>query len=257
MNEPAASLVTLHRLTLCTATRLLITALCLEVRAGQRWAVLGPNGAGKSTLLAALAGARRADVGEVLIDGRAIDAMGAQELALRRAMLADRWVDTFSSSVLETVLTARYAAGEADGDVERAGHWLAALDCSELAARDIRRLSRGERQRVALATALAQDTPLLLLDEPTAHQDPRHQALVVDVLNGLAECGIVATLHDINAAARFATHALLLHGDGRYRAGPAVEVLTPEALSALFATPISRVEVGGEQFFHVHHARRP
>jgi iron complex transport system ATP-binding protein len=256
MSDPKPALITLRGLTLRTPARLLIADLTLEVRAGERWAVLGPNGAGKSTLLATLAGARRADAGEVLIEGRAIDVLGAQELALRRALLADRWVDTFSSSVLDTVLTARYATGEGEDDVQRALDWLAALDCADLAARDVKRLSRGERQRVALATALAQETPLLLLDEPTAHQDPRHQALVVDTLVALARRGVVATLHDINAAARFATHALLLHGDGRHRAGPAAEVLTPEALSELFATPITRVEVEGEQFFHVHPPRR-
>jgi iron complex transport system ATP-binding protein len=73
-------------------------------------------------------------------------------------------------------------------------------------------LSRGERQRVAIATALAQDTPLVLLDEPTAHQDPRHQAWVVSYLATLRARALVASLHDINAAARFATHALLLSG---------------------------------------------
>ncbi len=177
-------LIALRQIGLRTATRVLVTNLSLEVCAGERWAVLGPNGAGKSTLLLALAGARRADAGEVCIDSRRIDAISAQELALRRALLADRWIDTFSSSVLDTVLTARYAAGEGSGDPEGALQWLAELDCAELAARDVRRLSRGERQRVALATTLTQDTPLLLLDEPTAHQDPRHQALVIDVLIG-------------------------------------------------------------------------
>jgi iron complex transport system ATP-binding protein len=252
-------LIALRQIGLRTATRVLVTNLSLEVCAGERWAVLGPNGAGKSTLLLALAGARRADAGEVCIDSRRIDAISAQELALRRALLADRWIDTFSSSVLDTVLTARYAAGEGSGDPEGALQWLAELDCAELAARDVRRLSRGERQRVALATTLTQDTPLLLLDEPTAHQDPRHQALVIDVLIGklksMSGRGIIATLHDINAAARFATHALLLHGDGRHRTGTAEEALTPETLSDLFATPITRVESEGEAFFHVHWPR--
>ena len=105
---------------------------------------------------------------------------------------------------------------------------------------------------MAIATALAQDTPLVLLDEPTAHQDPRHQALVVRELKDLDARALVASLHDLNAAARFATHALLVWGDGRTEAGVAADELTPEALSDLFATPIRRVESDGEPFFHVH-----
>jgi iron complex transport system ATP-binding protein len=111
---------------------------------------------------------------------------------------------------------------------------------------------------VAIATALAQDTPLVLLDEPTAHQDPRHQAWVVRELAALPERALVASLHDLNAAARFATHVLLLWGDGRTLAGPAAQVLVPESLSRVFDTPISRVAVGAESgaaaeaLFHVH-----
>jgi iron complex transport system ATP-binding protein len=167
-------------------------------------------------------------------------------------LLTDRWTDPFASSVLDTVLTARFVFRD-DGHGEAVARgWLDRLDCAQLADRDVRRLSRGERQRVAIATALAQDTPLVLLDEPTAHQDPRHQALVVRELVALQERGQVVTLHDLNAAARLATHALLLWGDGRILSGLAAEVLTPSTLTDLFATPVSRVEVDGESVFHVH-----
>jgi len=126
----------------------------------------------------------------------------ADELARDRALLTDRWTDPFASSVLDTVLTARFVfRDEGHGEAVARG-WLDRLDCAQLADRDVRRLSRGERQRVAIATALAQDTPLVLLDEPTAHQDPRHQAMVVRELAALRERGLVVTLHDLNAAAR-------------------------------------------------------
>jgi iron complex transport system ATP-binding protein len=92
----------------------------------------------------------------------------------------------------------------------------------------------------------------VLLDEPTAHQDPRHQALVIRELAALPGRGLIASLHDLNAAVRFASHALLLWGDGRTLCGPAADVLTPSLLSDLFQTPITRVEAGGEAFFHVH-----
>ncbi len=245
-------LLALHNVQLRAGGRLLVDALNIAVQPGQRWAVLGPNGAGKSTLLAAIAGARVVDGGEILLRGRAVRTWAAHELARERALLADRWIDPFSHTVIDTVLTARYVFRDEDGAVGAARAWLRRLDCDALADRDVRRLSRGERQRVATATTLAQDTPLVLLDEPTAHQDPRHQALVVRELKDLVDRALVASLHDLNAAARFATHALLLWGDGRTQAGGAADVLRPEVLSDLFETPIRRVESEGESFFHVH-----
>ena len=245
-------LLSLERVTLRTPQRVLVDALGMSIAAGERWAVLGPNGAGKSTLLAAVAGARPVDAGTVRLAGHDVRTMAADDLARERALLADRWTDPFASSALDTVLTARYVFRDEADAGSAALEWLARMDCAALADRDVRRLSRGERQRVAIATALAQDTPLLLLDEPTAHQDPRHQALVISELAALSERAQLASLHDINAAARFATHALLLWGDGRTMAGTADDVLTPAVLSDLFDTPITRVDTAGEVFFHVH-----
>ena len=250
-------LLKLAKLALRTPQRCLVDSLDLTVRRGERWAVLGPNGAGKSTLLAAVAGARHCDGGEILLRGQPVRDLRADELARDRALLTDRWTDPFPSVVLDTVLTARFIFRDEDLGEAVARRWLERLDCALLAHRDVRLLSRGERQRVAIATALAQDTPLVLLDEPTAHQDPRHQALVVRELAALPERGLIVTLHDLNAAARFASHALLLWGDGRTLAGPAADVLTPPTLTDLFATPVSRLEVDGESVFHVHRSGRP
>jgi len=250
-------LLALSGVTLCAAGRTLVERLDLQIRTGERWAVLGPNGAGKSTLLAVLAGARMADAGRVTAAGRPIEVQREDELARLRALVTDRWVDPFKSSVIETVMTARFVFGTGEGeDKLLALELLAALDCSDLARRDVRELSRGERQRVAIATALAQTTPAVLLDEPTAHQDPRHQAWVIEYLLAQRERALVATLHDVNAAVRFATHALLLTGRGSYQAGSAAEVLQAEALSNLFETSITAVEAEGERFFRVHTARR-
>ena len=226
-------------LRLVAGRRTLVDALDLHVEAGSRWAVLGPNGAGKSTLLATLAGARRPDGGAVSLAGRPLAQWDAPALAAQRALLADGWLDPFAASVLDTVLTARYRLGGADAHGSRvAADWLAHFDCADLAARDVRSLSRGERQRVAIATALTQEAPVLLLDEPIAHQDPRHQALVIDRLARLEGHTLIASLHDLNAAARLATHALLLTGRGDWIAGPAGAVLTAKRLSTLFGTPI-------------------
>jgi iron complex transport system ATP-binding protein len=251
-------------------SRRLIRALDLEVESGQRWALVGPNGAGKSTLLLVLAGARPADDGTVCLAGRRLPAWSVEDLAGVRAMVADRWIDPFAASALDTVVAARYRlrAGAGPGAPARgaaagkaalraqaehgetvARECLAAMDCSELADRDVRYLSRGERQRVALAGALAQETALVLLDEPISHQDPRHQIQVLQALRARTACTFIGALHDINAAARFSTHALLLHGDGRWRAGPSATVLTRAHLSPLFQTAITEIDVGTHRVF--------
>ena len=248
----ADALLKLRDVTLRTAERVLVDSLSLDIALGERWAVLGPNGAGKSTLLAAMAGARAVDGGDIVLGGRTVRSLGADELARERALLTDRWTDPFASTVLETVLTARYVFRDERAGESTARQWLQMLDCDALADRDVRRLSRGERQRVAIATALAQDTPLVLLDEPTAHQDPRHQALVIRELAALPGRGLIASLHDLNAAVRFASHALLLWGDGRTLERTGRRRVDAAVLSDLFQTPISRVEADGEAFFHVH-----
>jgi iron complex transport system ATP-binding protein len=252
MNAARSPLLKLAGVALCAAGRTLVESLDLDIQPGERWAVLGPNGAGKSTLLRVMAGARAPDAGTVFVDDVPIERYGELDLARVRALVTDRWIDPFPSPVLDTVLTARYVFGDEDHAGELvARRLLTALDCAHLVQRDVRRLSRGERQRVAIATGLAQATPTVLFDEPTAHQDPRHQAWVIDHLLTLDDRALVATLHDINAAARFATHVLLIGGTGPYRAGPAEAVLQDDALSDLFRTRIVSVLADGERFFRV------
>lgn len=233
------ALLECRQVNLRAGERELVRSLSLQICVGDRWAVLGPNGAGKSTLLATLAGVRAANGGEILLGGETLHHWTVEQMAERRALVTDRWHDPFSASVLDTVLTARFRLGPADATgAQVARDWLADFDCAVLVDHDVTSLSRGERQRVALATALAQTTPLALLDEPIAHQDPRHQALVLDRLARAPGRTLVASLHDMNAAVRFATHALLLTGRGDWFAGSAAELLTAARLSALFETDV-------------------
>jgi len=248
MSEP---MIDVGDLGLRAGERTLVDALSIRVAPGERWVVVGPNGAGKSSLLGALAGARRTQAGSVRLAGRPIGRCGVEELAALRALVNDRWIDPFSATVLDTVLTARYRFGAENGARDAAMSALAEMDCAHLAQHDVRGLSRGERQRVAIATALAQDTPVLLLDEPTSHQDPGHQAWVLAKLAARRRQTVVAVLHDINAAARFATHALLLSGAGWWRAGRRDEVLTAQELSTLFSTRIEVTSVGQAEVFWV------
>jgi iron complex transport system ATP-binding protein len=246
-----AAAVDIQDLCLRAGERTLVEGLSIRVGAGERWVVVGPNGAGKSSLLGALAGARRAQAGSIRIDGRLVARCDVEELAELRALVNDRWVDPFSSSVVDTVLTARYRFGARDGARDVAMAALSEMDCADLALRDVRGLSRGERQRVAIATALAQDTPLLLLDEPTSHQDPGHQAWVLARLAARPRQTVIAVLHDLNAASRFATHVLLLSGSGWWRAGHRADVLTAPQLSTLFDTCIETTTAGHTEVFWV------
>jgi iron complex transport system ATP-binding protein len=225
--------------------RTLVEALDWAVQDGERWVLLGPNGAGKSSLLAALAGVRPVEAGAILYGHDPLTTLDVMAQAGRRALVTDRWHDPFYATVRETVQTARYRMADEDAAAAVTAA-LVRLDCNHFAGEDVRTLSRGERQRVAIATGLAQETALLLLDEPIAHQDPRHQVQVLDALRSVPGRTVIASLHDVNAALRFATHALLLTGRGGWRAGPAAAMLTPERLGALFETPFSMWSGTGE-----------
>ncbi len=242
-------------LALAAGERRLLADLSLRFAPCELWCVAGPNGAGKTTLLTVLAGLAAPAAGHVEADGRPLDAWRPDALARRRALMPQTRHDVFSASVFDTVLAHRYAqlagAGwEREADFAAAREALALLGLEPLAARDVLTLSGGERQRVALAGALCQDAPLLLLDEPFAHLDLHHQAACVDALLRWLHAAprtVVLSCHDLNLARRFATHALLLDGRGGAQAGPAREVLTAEAASAAFGHPLVLIERDGHE----------
>ena len=247
-----ATLLCTRALTLRAGERVLVDAFSQTFDAGQLWCVAGPNGAGKTTLLATLAGLRAPHGGTVELDGVPLARWPIERLARRRAWMTQQIHDAFSASVLDTVLLGRYPHLSGWGwerDDDRAVAWAAldVLGLGTLASRDVLSLSGGERQRVALAAALCQDAPLLLLDEPLAHLDLHHQIDVVALLADWVRApGRLAlfSCHDLTLARRFATHALLLDGQGRAWAGPARDVLTPALASRAFGYPLVLVRDG-------------
>jgi iron complex transport system ATP-binding protein len=240
------------------AGRDLFGALDFRVRAGERWVVIGPNGAGKSSLLAAIAGVFPSAAGEVRIDGRAIAAWRPAALADRRAWSPQFWSDPFPATVRETALLARdrsfgrRANGPVDDEAD-ATAVLDRLDLSRLADVDVQSLSGGERQCVAIATALLQGAPLLLLDEPASHLDPAHQRLLLAVLVDHARRGgaVVASLHDLDLAWDLGQHCILLDGRGGAVSGPCASVMTAERLSAVFGVAIESIELHGARRFMI------
>jgi iron complex transport system ATP-binding protein len=250
-------LLALDRLCVSVAGRTLVDTLTIDVRAGETWTILGSNGAGKTTLLHTLTGLHRADSGSIRLCGRPLDAWPLAEAASVRGFLPQFIHDSFSASALDLVLMGRHPhlsrwQWETSDDRALARNALAAMDLAGLEARDITTLSGGERQRTAIAALLAQDPRVLLLDEPTAHLDLHHQIVVLDCLARLARDrgkAVVFSLHDPNLALRFATHAVILFGDGAVRAGAIDAVVDAAALSWAYGHPVQSVTTGGRRLF--------
>lgn len=221
----------------------MLDSIDLTAHAGEVLALVGPNGAGKSTLLAALAADLPPDGGEVRIDGRPVTDWSAPELALRRAVLPQSAALSFPFPVEDVVRMGRApwaGTDRADEDDPAVRAAMAATEVTAFAARPFSALSGGERARVALARVLAQRAPLLLLDEPTAALDLRHQELVLRICRERAAAGdaVVVVLHDLGLAASYADRAAVLH-DGRIAvAGPPGEVFTSALLSGVYRQPV-------------------
>ncbi|HWQ35364.1 MAG TPA: ABC transporter ATP-binding protein [Blastocatellia bacterium] len=226
--------------------RQVLSGISLAVSAGEVVALLGPNGAGKSTLLAVAGGALRPQRGAALFEGQELFAMARREVARRVALVAQAGDVRFPLTALEYVLAGRFAQMKAVGfdsphDVRVAMASLEATDAAQFAARRFNELSSGERQRVVLARALAQEPKLLLLDEPTANLDIAHQIELLKLIRRLAgerDLGALLVTHEINIAAEFADRVALLKQGRLLACGATSEVMTAALLSELFSTPL-------------------
>ena len=257
MTTPTPTLLATRALTLRAGGRTLVRGLDWQVRAGECWSIIGRNGAGTSTLLRTLAGLHAPDAGAVALKDRPLADWPPADLARERAYLPQSRHDAFAYTALETVLAARhpYHANrywEGSDDHAAAMRALASMDAQALAGRDVRTLSGGERQRVAIAALLAQDTPLLLLDEPANALDLAHQVRTMGLLARLCrEQGrtAVAIGHDLTLAHGISTHALLLDEDGAWHAGPVDDVMQPGLLGQVLGHPIDIIERGTRRIF--------
>jgi iron complex transport system ATP-binding protein len=223
-----------------------LSGITLEVGAKEVVCLLGPNGAGKSTLLAIAYGALHPGSGEALIDGRPVAGLSRRSIARSIALVTQPGEVRFPLTALEYVLAGRFAHVSALGfdsprDVEIASQALNATDAYQFAGRRFNELSTGERQRVVLARALAQEPRVLLLDEPTANVDLAHQVSLLKLLRSLAAergIGMLVVTHEINLAAELADRVALLKGGRLMACGTPREVMTAGLLSELFETPL-------------------
>jgi iron complex transport system ATP-binding protein len=219
---------------------LVVDGATLDLRAGELAVLIGPNGAGKTTLARALAGLIPAE-GRIAIEGRSLASLSPRQRAQRIAYLPQGHVFHWPMAVAAIVALGRHPhadvfSGLSAADRTAVDHALSATDTLPFAARAVTTLSGGERARVALARALASEAPILIADEPTVSLDPRHQLVVMELLAQVAHKGaaVLAIVHDLTLAARFADRILVMERGRLNAQGPAREVLTPERIASVF-----------------------
>lgn len=245
--------------------RWLVRDVSLAIEPSRVTALVGPNGSGKSTVLRLLAGLWRPTSGRASIDGADLAGMGRRRIARRVAFVPQDTHVGFAFSVRETVEMGRHPhigrferPGSKDAAAVEAA--LARADVTHLADRLVNELSGGELQRVVLARSLATEAPVILLDEPTSNLDIDHSLETFRLLKDLAAEGkaVAVALHDLNAVARWADHAAVMHFGSLRDCGPVRDILKDELVEPVFGVDVERLRSarGAETLiFHPRSAR--
>jgi iron complex transport system ATP-binding protein len=233
-------------------TRDAVKDVCLDVTAAERVALVGPNAAGKSTLLSSIAGLVPFTKGRIQIEGRLLSTFSSREIARRVALVVALQEGAPKLSVRESAELGRYPHtgpfhGLSATDIEAVSNAIGLTGLLDLAGRGLDTLSAGERQRALVARALAQEPKLLLLDEPSAHLDIGHGLDLFALLTTIAARGvaIVAVIHDLVAAAQWATRMVVLNEGRIVDDGPPDAVMKGEALGRAFGVLISEARASG------------
>jgi len=239
------------------AGKIICKQMNLELMPGQFWGLLGPNGIGKTTLLKCMAGLTSPESGRVLLEDQPIDNLPRRAIARLLGMLQQHTVYVFDASVLETAMTGRHphlAYWEREGpeDKQKALDAISAVDLEGFESRSVTRLSGGEARRLAFASLIVQEPAILLLDEPTNHLDMKHQVRIMNHVEKQVlqdQHSAMIALHDVNLAARYCSHILMLFGEGNWQAGPVDELLNLENLERLYQCPVETVQTpAGKRF---------
>ena len=239
----------LQSLTVRYGARIAVEEISLDVKAGEVVAVIGPNGAGKTTLIRAASGVIACEKGKVLASGLDIRTLPATRRAASIAVVPQARNIPEAFTVWETVLFGRtpylgWLGQPVEKDRARVQWALERTATLDLSERLMGELSGGEQQRVLLARALAQETPILLLDEPTAHLDLRHQSGLLGLVQQLAReqgLAVLMALHDLNLVTLYADRTALLVGGRLQALGKPAEILTPALLNEAYRTTFNVV----------------
>jgi iron complex transport system ATP-binding protein len=226
--------------------RLVVRDLDLDLPTGAVTAIIGPNGCGKSTLLRALARLLAPHSGSVLLDGQDLHRLPTRDVARRLGLLPQAPVTPEGITVRDLVRRGRTPHTSvwrqwSPADQQALEHALTTTGMTALADEQVDTLSGGQRQRAWLAMVVAQDTPLLLLDEPTTYLDMAHQLDVLELVRDLHRAGttVVMVLHDVNQAARYADHLVALRDGAVVAQGDPDDVLTPALVQDVFSVRCS------------------
>ena len=226
----------------------IIEKISFELKDGQFASITGPNGIGKSTLIKCLANIYKPDNGTVYLNGQEIALMNAQELAKTLGYVPQKEETNFSLTVYEMVLLGRrpYIKWKVKiSDEKIVEKILERLKILHLAEREVSTLSGGEKQKVAIARALAQEPSIILLDEPTSSLDINHQIELMEVLRDLVDfdqVAVVAVLHDLNLASSFSDIVYLLGEEGIHAAGRPEKVFTPQTLKIVYGINVEIIK---------------
>lgn len=220
--------------------------------------ILGPNGVGKSTLMYCLNRIMPPSEGRVLIDGRDIDDMEHREIAKTIAYVPQSSNETFSMTVMDTVLMGRYphsGYSTTDEDLRIAAECLEMVGITDLAMRNFDELSAGQHQKVMIARGLAQDPDILMLDEPTSNLDVYHQMFVMRMLRDISvERGITVLVicHDLNIASRFSDRIIMLSEGRVFADGTPDEVMTEQNIGSVYGVRADVIQVDGRPYAIFH-----
>lgn len=231
--------------------RTVLNQIALSVSPGERVVLLGPNGSGKSTLLKALVRSLPHQSGSVQLEGLDLKGASPRQIAQKVAFVPQEEPARFPFLVSDVVAMGRLARSNRLFDTAEdravAKKAMERADCAYLADRFYTELSGGERQRVLIARALAQETPLILLDEPTSHLDPAHQVEVATLVASLSNEGVttLAAVHDLNLASRMADRAILLERGVIRADGPVQAILTSPTIDQVYGVTFERVQTEG------------
>ena len=247
MNQNICPIIECKNISVNRGTKTILSDVSIHATQGELVAILGPNGAGKSTLLGVLAGDIAPDTGSVSFGENQITSLTKSDLARYRAVLPQQVTVSFPFSVEEVVEMGR-GPKSTDADQDLIEMAMKKVDVLEMRNRLYRSLSIGEQARVSMARILAQDTQLLLLDEPTAVLDIGQQEKLMRIVRSLVDDGrtVIAVFHDLNVAMSFADRVVLLQKGKQVADGSPRETMTAETLSNIYEHKIEVVTINDD-----------
>lgn len=246
--------ITIKDLTFSYGNHKILDQISLSVNDSEMLSLVGPNGSGKTTLIKCIDRILKPSSGTILLDGKDIDRLSRQEIARAIGYVPQSSSSPLSTTVFDTVLMGRrphIGWRVSDKDLDKVAEVLGMLHLDDLAMRDFGQLSGGQKQKILIARALAQEPSVLLLDEPTSNLDIRHQLEVMEILSSLVKksrISAVMAIHDLNLAAGFSDRLAMLHNGKIYADGHPDALLNADNMRSIFGVEAAVMNVQGRPY---------